>query len=417
MGTSFTQKLPEELHDMLEAGLSNAIYRVITNDSIMPMRGLGYDRDSEDEIDSVVDVFMEELAKPIPQMEPFIRHHRLRKDICEYDMPTRMEILSRHYERWISVKLAHRIFEQEIYDFGRSLGLSKEQATGHVVKAREASGKYNVDLMKLGDYESRECTDILDYLMNHPKPERKPFGGKIEGLMYLSESEIGEIEQLLAKSNSKVAKQVEYYLQTLKDNDLRSEYETIILRLRFHEDEPLIDNISGLREKIENLEAADKTKEESIAGKNAKKARKAELRAQRKASRQVEKRKSQTSDDHQAERPKKQKLVASNPERPAQVQPIEDQEKALKWKKKGRKLKSEPQLPIQSEAPSEERDQHRKGRVGMDTQDPISKKGKKKRDMGPQHSPFFQRSSNPKVKKHAVKKAEQLLDFQVPMIQ
>lgn len=200
LGTSITKELPEELHDMLRAGLSNAIYRVFGDADMMPMRGFIYDEDSENKISSVVHVFLEELAKPAPQMECFIRHNRLRKNICEHEEPNRLDILRSIYGPCISVKLAQRIFEQEVYDFGRSIGLSKKQATGHVIKARDGSSKCNTDLPELGDYESSECQDILNYLYTY------------------RDDGTGEMEQLLTGSNSKGAKQVQRYLQVLMDS-------------------------------------------------------------------------------------------------------------------------------------------------------------------------------------------------------
>lgn len=391
LGTSFTKKLPEELHDMLRAGLSNAIYRVVGNDTILPMRSFGYDEESELEIDHVAQFFMEELAKPAPQMERFIRHHQLRKFICDYSELHCLNMLRDDYGPRISVQFAHRIFEQEVYDFGRLIGLSKKQAIGHVVKAREVSSNCNIDLPELGDYESSECEDILNYLHAHS-------------------------EQLLARSNSKEAKQVRRYLRTLKDNDSRSIYHWIMFRLQFNGEEPVVD--LDLRKRIANMEAADTTKEDKVARKDARKTRRAELQVQKEARRQLGKKKSQKNTNPQAEMmPKEQKPWASNPECLAQVQPIEDEEKPLKRKKKERKLKSEPALPIQSEALSEEHDKHKRGKVDSEAQDAISEKAKKKRGVGPQHSPFFQRNSISKAKKDAVKKVEQIMGFQTPMIQ
>lgn len=391
LGPSFIEKLPEELHDMLSAGLANAVKRVVESDSILPFRPFGYDGDSEGEIDGVASYFMEELAKPAPQMERFIRHNRLRKNIYEYEGPTRMEVISDYYDIPISVEVAHRIFEQEIYDYGRSLGLSKEQATGHVYRARADSSKVGVDLMELGNYDSNECENVLNYLHAHS-------------------------EQLLAEKNTKEAKQVKRYLQTLKDNGSHSEYDDVMIRLKFDGNEHSV--YRSLIGKIADMEAADQTKNEKTAGKESRKAHKAKLRAQKRLRRWVDKRMSQQSTELQARMmPKEQNAFASIPEQPAQFQAIAGREEPSKRKKKGRKLKSELALPMQLGEPPKEHIKHKKGKVGRAVQDAVSKKAKRKRDVGPQHSPFFQRSSNPKVKKDAVMKAEQLMDFQSPMIQ
>ena len=332
---------------MLRAGLSNAAYRLIKDDC-MPSRGMDTFIDSEEEYDSIADKLWGELARPAPELKSFIRHNQLRKAICDHDNELGWrEFLDCNYGPRVSIQFAQRVFEQEVYDFGRSRGLSKEQALGHVIKARKGISKRNIDLPELGDYESSDCEKILKYL---------------HGVTSL---------------------------------------ETFI-----H---------CGLQKGVANMEAVDQTNEEKAARKESRKALRAERRVQKGARRQAKKKKSQKSTDSQAVMMSKEpNPLASNPERPAQVQPIEDWDKPLKQKKKARKLKSELQLPIQSEAPSEQHDKHKRGRVGKDV---ISKKAKRKRVVGPQHSPFFQRSSDPKAKKHAVKKAEQLLGFQSPMIQ
>lgn len=393
LGTSFIKKLPEELHDMLTAALSNTAYRLYKERSLS-IFGIDSFMGSEDEFDIIGGGIWDDLAEPSPQMKRFIRRNHLRQAICDHSERECLDLLHYDYGPRISVRLAQRIFEQEVYDFGRSIGQSKEQALGHIIKVREDSSKCNIDLPELGDYESSECENILNYLYAH-------------------------YEQLLAESNSKEAKQVKRYLQEIKNDGPPSEYHQFLSELQFNGKEPVVDGV--LQMNIAYMEAADQKKlEEKGARKESRKARKAERRAQKEAWRKGEKKKSQKStrtDPHAGMMRKEQRLVASDHERPAQVQPIEDREKPFKQKKKGRKLKSEPQLPIQSEALSEERDKHKKGRVGGDAQDTTSQKAKRKRDVGPQHSPFFQRSSVPKAKKHAVKKTGQPLGFQSPMIQ
>lgn len=363
LGPSFMEKVPEELHDMLSAGLSIAVKRLLKNYMIPIPSQIDATMGSEDEYDVMGDrLWNYGLCEPAPQMKRFIRHNQMRQNIRERDMTSAPS----GYGRWISVKLAHRIFEQEVYDFGLSIGLSKKQATEHVIEARKRSSKHNVDMLELGDYESNECEDLSDFLKTYREPE-------VPNLVYLSDHEMENAEDFLARIKSKAA-----------------------------------------------MRAADHTKKEKTARKESKKARtKAGRQAQKEAWRQVEQTKSQKSTDPQAGLvPKEQQASASNPERPAQVEPIEDQGKPLKRKKKGRKRKSKPELPIQFEVPSEENVKHKKSRVGSDVQDAVSKKAKIKRDVGPQHSPFFQRSSNPKLTtKDAAKKAEQMRDFQSPMIQ
>lgn len=316
---------------MLRAGLSNAICRVI-EENMLPMNRFGKQHESDYKIDCVVRVIMKELAKPAPQMERFIRDNRLRKDIYD-DADT--DILRYNYGLRISTKTAHRIFEQEVYDFGRSIGLSRRQATEHVIIARESSSKRNIELAELGNYESRECEDILNYLDLEDLPEPEVF----------------------------------------------------------------------------------KTKGEKSARSDAKKAHKAELRAQKKALRQMEKKGSQESNDHQAGKLKEPGTLAYNAEHPSKVPPIEEQDEPAKRKKKKNKHKSEPGLLVQFDVPSEDHQEHKKAKVDKEAQD-NSKTRKTKKGVGPQHSPFFQRSSGPEAKKRdIIKKAEQVMGFQSPMIQ
>lgn len=373
---------------MLRAALSNAIYQV---PEMLPVGGWGQHDEIEDELDRFVDCFMQKLSEPVPQMERFIRGSQVRKDLCENAVGAPLNNLRYSYGPWISVKTAQRIFEQEVYDFGRSIGLSKQQAVGHVIKARECTSKYDIDMPELGDYESSECEDILNYLDTHS-------------------------EQLLAKSNSEGAKQVKCYLQTLEVND-RRKYDWILLQLEFLGDEPLLDSVDFLREGIANMEAVDKAEEEKAAREDAKKVHTAQLQAQKEVSRHAEKKHNHKDNEHQAGRPGKQKHLTNNSEHAPNVQPFEDQDKPMKQKKKGKKRKSEPEPSVRSEAPSEENQRHRKIRVDRVAQEANCKKTSRKRITGPQHSPFFQRGSDHRAKKKdGVKKAELQVGFQPPMI-
>ena len=414
LGSSVTSKLPDESHQMLRAALSNAIYRVLGETDLLRTRGLSHDIDCDNEIDDVVSIFWEEFAKPAPQMEHFIRHNQLRKTICLKE-PRRMELLGHRYGPWISVGIAHRIFEQEVYEFSRSIGLSKEQATRHVIKARESSSRSNIDLLELGEYESNQCEDLLMYLSIR-KPEVWASFKEPDGLRYVSEIGKAEIERRLVKSNPKGTKHVKRFFQTLKDNGPRSEYDEIITRFWFLGAEPFADNINGLREDNPNMETANETKIEGSARKDAKEAHKAELRTHE-ARWQAEKEKDQNSDDHQAGRHMFYRVSTSNSEPQSKSQPTRDPEKHPKSKEMGNKRKSEHELPVQSETPTKEHHKHKKSRVDNDSLDSNSGKNKRKKK-GPQHSPFFHRTYDPEAKKKdAGKKAEQHPDFRLPMIQ
>ena len=172
------------------------------------------------------------------------------------------------------------------------------------------------------------------------------------------------------------------------------------------------DLIAGVREEIHRMEGMDRTKAEKAASKCAKKAPIAEVQAQKIARRQAEKTDTQRSNEYQVARPEEQGFLANNREHPPKV---EDQDQPPKQKKKGRKRKSELELPFQSE----DYHKHKMGKMDGDAQDANFNKTKSKKDVGPQHSPFFQRSSGVKPKKKKrVRKAEKLtMDFQPPMIQ
>ena len=381
LGPSVTKMLSKELQQTLRVGLSNAIGRVIA-EKLIPIGNIDEDEELCD-MERVIDVFMDELAKPAPQMEAFLRRSSLREDIYHNN-----DNLSSIYGPWITTQLAHRIFEQEVYDLGRSTGLSKVQAKAHIIKVREEASKWDIDLAELGNYDSSECEDILNYLKSYQEPEAL--------------SSIKEIEQLLATKNSKSAKQVKRYLQTLKDSDSRFEYEEILRRLQFFDEDPIIDNVSGLGAQIVKME-----EEEKVTRKDAKKVRRAEA--------QKEKRK---HDDHQPGRPREQEVSRTSPGNPSQAQPIENQNAPQKEKKKTRKRKRNREVSVQSEEPSIGHHKHHKDETGIDARDASLKEAKRRKVVGPQRSPFFQRSGIPNVKKKdTISKAGQPMDFQTPMIQ
>ena len=382
LGPSVTKTLSKELQQMLRVGLSNAIER-LNAEKLITIHNVDNEDGGLCDMERVIDVFMGELAKPAPQMEAFLRRSHLREDIYHDN-----DNLSSIYGPYITTNLAHRLFEQEVYDLGRSTGLSNGQAMTHVIKVREEASKSNIDLAELGNYESSECEDILNYLKSYQEPKAL--------------SSAKEVEQILATKDSKGAKQVKRYLQTLKDSDSRLEYEDTLLRLQFLDEEPIIDDISGLRVQIAKMEA-----EEKATRRDAKKLRRAESRK--------EKRK---HDDHQPGSPREQEVSRTNPEHPSQAQPIEDQNAPQKQKKKARKRKRNREVSAQFEEPSIGHHEHHKDEAGRDVQDASFKEAKRRKVMGPQRSPFFQRSGDPNAKKKdIISKAKQPMDFQPPMIQ
>lgn len=415
------RSLPEELYDLVSAGVSNAIQRLISQDYL---RHTNLDETEE----TVESWFMEEITKPTPQLSRFIREHDF------------VRISSS------SIRDEQRQYEQAVYDFARKLGLSMQEANQWVLTARESWSKkdYNneesggvdisdetsyqlydspilepsMPLPPVGDLDNATLTPIPaggytrssqqfrgTSTVDAPPARRSPDEPRIAG-----EDETEEVGQLLARSKSKGAKQVQRYIQSLKDIDPHFAYDSVMSRLQFLDGEPLIDNVAGLREEIDKMEATGKTKEGKAARNKAKKAARKDAKqatmavpeAQNVASRPIAKNKSRESDPHQAERSEEQEPLTSH----------------LEPKRRGENRKRKHELSALCEVPSEAYHKHKKGRVDRDALDANSKKGKKKQDTGPQHSPFFQRSNDSKAKKKdAVKKAEQLMSFQSPMIQ
>lgn len=396
---------------------------------------------------------MDEIVAPAPQISQFIRDHGF-VSLPHQSHPLPKQTIRRFYHPSGSLKSAQRQFEQDVYDLARNMGLSMDEAEQWVLKAREVCSE-----MTYGDWVTEESDndDSSDEMIgqtsipsssNRPAfplpsiqnldralcdatrpgeedarsstqsraippfeaPAAFPFPNESS---IKSEDKTERTKNLLRESSSKEAKQVQHYLQNLKRSGSRSAYDSIILRLQFRGDEPLIDKITGLREEIDRVEAIDRTKEGKAARRHAKKARIAELQAHKEGRLQAEKTDSQRSNDYQVARPEEQGFLPKNPEHPPKV---EYQDQHLKQKKKGRKRKSELELPIHLVEASEDYHKHKKGRVDGDAQDAHFKKTKRKKDMGPQHSPFFQRSSGVKPKKkERVRKAE-LMGFQPPMI-
>ncbi len=398
---------------------------------------------------------MDEIFAPAPQISQFIRDHYF-VSLPHQSHPLPKRTIRRFYHPSGSLKSAQRQFEQDVYDLARNMGLSMDEAEQWVLKAREVCSEMTYgDWLTEGsgnDHSSDEMIgqtsvpssserpalplpsipDLDRALCNATKlgegdarssarprtvlpfdtPAAFPFPNESR---IKSEDKTERTKQLLRESNSKGAKQVQHYLQNLKGSGSRSAYDSISLGLQFLGDEPLIDKIAGLREEIDRVEAMDRTKEGKAAKRHGKKARIAELQAHKEGRLQAEKTDCQWSNDYQVARPEEQGFLPNNPEHPPKV---EYQDQPLKQKKKGRKRKSELELPIHLVEPSEDYHKHKKGRVDGDAQDANFKKTKRKKDVGPQHSPFFQRSSLVKPKKkERLRKAEQLImGFQPPMI-
>lgn len=421
-GSTSVTVLPRELYELVRAGISNAIEHAMSEKVITYYDAPGLET-----------IFMDEISAPAPQIRQFIRDHIFVTLSCQSPNSFRRQELRKGCHPSGSLKSAQRQYEQDVYDVARNLGLSMDETEEWVLEAREFCSEKDYASMNTEESDGVDGSDEIMYqpyissLTERsalPLPLVEDFHKALktptqaEEKITNSEDETEKNKQLLRESNSEGAKQVQRYLQLLKNFGHHSAYDGIMLRLQFLGDEPLIDNIAGLREEIDKMEAVGKTKEEKAARKDAKRARKAEVQAQNRANRQAEKKESQEGNDYEAGRPEEQGSLTSNSERRPNVQPLEDQDKPLKRKKRGSKRKSELELPVHCEVPSKGHHKHEKGKVDRDARDANSEKTRSKTGVGSQHSPFFQRSSGPKAKKKdAFKKAEQLTGFQPPMIQ
>ena len=424
-------------------GISNAVERAISEGLVSRL---------DDPVGHPLQrLLMDEIFAPALQISQFIRDHEF-VSLPYQSNPFTKQTIRKFYHPSGSLKSAQRQFEQDVYDLARGMGLFMDEAEQWVLKAREVCSEMTYGDRVTQDSDKDDSSDEMIAQSSIPSSsERAPFplpsiqdpdralcnatqpgegdarssaqsrtipsSDAAAAFPFPSESSIESedktkrTKQLLGKSNSVGAKQVQHYLQNLKTSGHRSAYDRVLLRLQFLGDEPLIDKIAGLREEIDGVEATDRTKEGKAAGKYAKKTSIAELQVQKIARRQAEKTDSQRRNDHKVARPEEQGFLPSNPEHPPKV---EDQDQPLKQKKKGRKRKSEIEVE-----PSKDYHKHKMGKVDGDAQDANFKKTKRKKDVGPQHSPFFQRSSGVKPKKKGrVRKAEQLImGFQPPMIQ
>lgn len=117
----------------------------------------------------IADLFMVEVTASDPRIYAFIRSHDIFVRLCKKDQDRYFQDL---YEAPMSIALVQRLFEQDVYNFGRSLGLSKDEAEEHVVKARtwikDSAALDITGISELGDYESGVYEASLELLgSNH----------------------------------------------------------------------------------------------------------------------------------------------------------------------------------------------------------------------------------------------------------
>lgn len=458
--TSSVRVLPEELHELVCAGISNAIEHAIS-DGLIKTHG--------STVGCLEKVFMDEISGPSPQIRYFIRNHEF--ILCS---SVRMSASSG------SLQSAQRQYEQDVYNFSRNLGFSMDGAVKWVLKARyfwsgqgynspdgeesdhvssrnemlhqssEASlpemFRLNPVPVEHSDQEPRDITsrgfqakpssELKDTLV--PDSSQAPVSGGESTFKINDEDE--DIMQFLTETELERANELQQrQLRNLKGSDRRFEVDGNVqatIGNQVPDDGSFVGNLVGHHEEFNRVEAAIEEKGEKAAKKAAKKARRAQLKAEMKATRQAEENKSRTE--------KLQRLLGS-PERegkttetfeegPEFEQLEEDKVKPQRQKKKERKRKRDHELPPQSEVELGAHHKHKIARADSDPQDANARNSKTKKG-GSQYSPFFQRGRGFKTgEDHASIKAKRLMksqrnsedallkarpsmDFQAPMIQ
>ena len=441
--------LPEELYELVRAGISNGIERAISKDYINI-----YCESAEE----LVAVLMHEIREPFPQINDFIQKHEFTSFLFSKKQYRRQD-LQGYYQSSGSLKAEQRQYEQDVYDFSRDLGLSVKEAEKWMLKAREyfsekdygSTDTENSDIANSSDemldqsfglsspekfrlpWMPVEHSDQAPYDPSSPDspanllPESVSMSGSglsqalaLEGVSTNSKDAMEDVGQNTAKSKIKSAEQLQQcQLQTFKDPDRRSEdpkVQPTTRTLPDPDDERPVDKVINDGRDTNEIERVVNEKEDKAAKKAVKNARKANLKAEKEAKRQLEKKKSRDGKHEHTDSPEGQLKMISSSEELSQSERLEDKRKPQKQKKKGRKRKVDLDVLPQSDVQSGEHHKHKKSRVDSDAQGDVSIKIKRKKT-GPQSSPFFKRSSGIKAKRKDEKKAEPKTDFSSPMIQ
>lgn len=458
--SSSVRVLPEELHELVCAGISNAIEHAISD-------GLIKTHDST--VGFLEKIFMDEISGPSPQIRYFIRSHEF--ILCS---SVRMSASSG------SLQSAQRQYEQDVYNFSRKLGFPMNGAEQWVLKARGFwSGKgYNSPDGEESDHvssrnemlhQSSEAS-LPEMFRLHPVPvehsDQEPrditsrgfqanpsselkntlVSGISQAPASISESiiknnndEIEDAMQLMTENEPRRANQLQQsQLRNLEGSDRRFEDDgnmQATVRKPAPGDRSFVGNLVGHHKEFNRTEAVVKEKGEKAAKKAAKKTRRAQLKAEMKATRQAVEKKSRM-EEHESllgNSEREGKTTEAFEEGSQFEQLDEDKVKPQRQKKKARKRKRDLELPPQLEVQFGEHPKHKIARANSDAQDANSRKSKTKKG-GSQYSPFFQRANDLEAEddasiqakrllksrrssEDALLKAKPVMDFQTPMIQ
>ena len=422
------RELPEELYELVRAGISNAIDRAISDNIIV---------ECNQTVEYLKKVFMDEISGPSPRISHFIRNHGF-----PWSCPLRPRLRT---EAQRSTGLlsgspfsVQKQYEQYVYNFSRTLGLSMDDAERWVLKAREFWSEEKYDNTNIGEGEAvNSSNEMLDQPSNVPSPAifNVPLvpvehSDQAPGNNTLNKLQAHPSPQLSNKSASESAFKskdaIEDNLQIMTINELKGaeqlqqpELPYVNSHCRSEEDKAtwamlrtsaltagsFVDNGVSHDREVERTEPAVEGEKE----KAAKRARKALKQAEKKATRQTEKRKRKKGEGEQINNPEMQINLTKTVEEASQFEPLENKDGSKQQKKKGRKRKEEFEVPSQSEVYFGEQHKHKKGRLESDAHNVNSGKSHTKK-RGPQYSPFFKRSSLTEAEKDVNRKLIQLMD-------
>ena len=451
-GSASVKELPEELYELVRAGISNAIDRAISDSMIA---------ECDPTVEYLKTVFMDEISGPSPQISHFIRSH---------DFPWSCPVRSRlrtEARRAIGLPSGSRLsaqmqYEQDVYSFSRTLGLSIDDAERWVLKAREFWSEEKYDSTNTNEGEDVSSSDgMLDQPFRQPSPgiftmplgpvehyDHAPGNSTSDGMQVTPSPHLGS--KLAGESTSRSKDTIEDTLQIMSINEVEGPEQLQLPELpyfnlyrRSEDDKATPTTLKPSESSVDNGVSHDKEVSETETAlereeKAAKRARQALKRSNKKAMKQAEKRKYKTRDDEQIDILEGPAEVTKTVEEVSQFEQLEDKKKPQRRKKKGRKLKEELEVLPQPEVHYGEQHKHKKRKVESDGQGVNSRKSKTKK-RSPQESPFFQRSSLteaekmvnrkvnqlmnrepsgsiPKKKNIAIDEAKTLVDFSTPMI-
>ena len=384
-------------------------------------------------------VFMDEISGPSPQISHFIRSH-----VFPWSCPVR-PLLMTEAQRSIGLPSdsplsAQKQYEQDVYDFSRTLGLSMNDAERWVLKAREfwSEEKYDsINTEKDEDFSS--SNEMLDQpfkeraqgiftipLGSVEHSDHAPGNSTSDGLPVDPPPHLGN--ESAGGSNFRSKNTIEDNLQSMTINELkgleqlqqpelpyfnfyrRSENDKATpatLKRSTLTAESYVDNGVSHIKAISRTDKAVERKEKA-----AKRARKALKHAMKTATRQAEERKCKQGQDEQIANSEGQVEVTKTVEEVSEYRQLEDKDKFQRQKKKGRKRKEELEELRQSEAHyGQQQNKHNRSREEGEAQDVNSRKSKTKK-RSPQYSPFFQRSSLTEAEKDVNRKVNRKMDYE-----